>query len=60
MLGANPKTIRLLDEGRRRLRTTGLSDQQINEWIASARRRGGKIELTLDGLRAVYEPLQRS
>ena len=45
---------RVLDEGRRRLRSAGLSDQQIAEWIASTRKRGGKIELTETGLRAVY------
>ena len=45
---------RVLDEGRRRLRSAGLSDQQIAEWIAAARKRGGRIELVPDGLRAVY------
>lgn len=49
-----PADERVLDEGRKRLRTSGLSDEQINDWIASARRRGGRIELTTDGLRAVY------
>ena len=49
-----PEDERLLDEGRRRLRTAGLTDAQVNEWIASARKRGGRIELVQDGLRAVY------
>ena len=49
-----PEDQPLLDEGRRRLRTSGLSDAQVNQWIASTRKRGGRIELTETGLRAVY------
>ena len=36
-----PADERAIDEGRRRLRSAGLSDQQIAEWIASTRKRGG-------------------
>ena len=49
-----PEDQPLLDEGRRRLRTSGLSDAQVNEWIATTRKRGGRIVLVPDGLRAVY------
>lgn len=46
---------RIMEEGRKRLRTAGLTDAQVNEWIATARQRGGRIELVPDGLRAVYD-----
>ena len=49
-----PVDERVLEEGRKRLRMANLSDQQISEWIATTRKRGGRFELTVDGLRAVY------
>ncbi len=44
----------VLSEGRRRLRTAGLTDEQVNQWVERVRRWGGRISLTTDGLRAEY------
>ncbi len=45
----------LIHEGRRRLRQTGLSDEQVDAWLTRVRLWGGRISLTPDGLRASYE-----
>ncbi len=42
-------------EGRRRLRGSGLTDEQISAWIERVRRWGGRIELTTVGLTAFYD-----
>ncbi len=45
----------LIHEGRRRLRTAGLTDEQVDEWVERVRLWGGRISLTPDGLRADYQ-----
>lgn len=50
----------LISEGRRRLRTGGLTDEQVTEWLTRVRLWGGHIQLTADGLRASYDRTERS
>lgn len=49
-----------ITEGRRRLRTGGLTDEQIAEWLTRVRLWGGRIQLTTDGLRASYDRVGRT
>ncbi len=44
----------VISEGTRRLRTAGLTDQHVAEWLTRVRLWGGQISLTPDGLRAEY------
>jgi hypothetical protein len=47
----------LIAEGRARMKASApnLTDAQFHEWLTSVRQRGGRLQLVLDGVIAIYD-----